>query len=118
VSYNGWKNYETWNVNLWLSNDQGTDNDVNDLARQAWEESAEWSGGYMDSRAADYAVKLGDAIEEYTKELPDVAAVLEGASMACDLLRAALSEVNWREIAEAWIDDPAEHFGTGDESDD
>jgi hypothetical protein len=23
MSYNGWKNYETWNVALWMNNDEG-----------------------------------------------------------------------------------------------
>ncbi len=23
ISYNGWENYETWNVALWLQNDEG-----------------------------------------------------------------------------------------------
>lgn len=31
--YNGWKNYETWNVALWLRNDEGLYNQARDLAR-------------------------------------------------------------------------------------
>ena len=30
VSYNGWENYETWNVALWINNDEGLYN----LARE------------------------------------------------------------------------------------
>ena len=31
VSYNGWENYETWNVALWINNDQG----LYSIAREA-----------------------------------------------------------------------------------
>lgn len=31
MSYNGWKNYETWNVALWLDNDQGTYNETREM---------------------------------------------------------------------------------------
>ena len=31
TSYNGWENYETWNVALWINNDQG----LYDIAMEA-----------------------------------------------------------------------------------
>jgi hypothetical protein len=82
-TYNGWSNYETWNAKLWLDNDQGTADEMNRMARHA------------------EAGKLAQEIKAFVLECsPDL-----GASMFADLLNAALSEVDWYEIAEAYIQD-------------
>jgi len=35
MSYNGWKNYETWNVALWIGNDEPLYRDAVNYARSA-----------------------------------------------------------------------------------
>ncbi len=96
--YNGWTNYETWNVALWLGNEQGSERYWASEAEDRFREAESSRSFTREDRAAlDLAEQLKNEIEETAPEL--------GASMFSDLLSAALSEVNWLEIARHYIDD-------------
>lgn len=93
-TYNGWTNYETWAVNLWMDNEQSTQN--------------YWAGEAVAALRKDDPVShLADRMsEEHQDAAIDLLSPLNGgSSVFADLLNAALSEVNWREIAQHWIDD-------------
>jgi hypothetical protein len=98
--YNGWYNYETWLVNLWLDNDEYECNEhLPEMARVA----------YRDATAGEYSTRDQDAAYNLAKELEDYIAeqnpLADKADLWNDLLGAALSEVNWQEIAEHLIED-------------
>lgn len=81
-NYNGWANYETWNLHLWLSNDPACQEMAEELCEglepyEAAERLKEWAQEYVDS--------LGI-----------------GPSFASDMLNASLSQVDWREVAAAF----------------
>lgn len=102
-TYNGWSNYETWAVSLWLDNEEPS--------YRYWREQAEYhhhaapkcrqvnEGIWSSSQAAKF--RLADQLK---LEVTD-AAPLDGANLYTDLLNAALSEVNWHEIAENMLID-------------
>lgn len=92
--YNGWTNYETWNVSLWIDNDQG----LYEMAREMAQEIHEEGPRPIDDTSLSLEPKhiLADRLKDWIGEMaPDL-----GASMWSDLLNAALSEVDWTEIAE------------------
>ena len=86
--YNGWTNYGTWAVNLWLSNDAGS--------YEYWAEQADGADVY------ELACQLR------AEHLDAVPVELNAVGWAADLLGAAMSAVNWQEIARHIIDDVAE----------
>ena len=74
---NGWSNYMTWDVALWIDNEVGT--------YKYWREVAEHMSIY------DLAQRLREEIEE---EQPEIE-----ASLYTDILGFGLQKVNWYEIA-------------------
>ena len=102
MSYNGWTNYETWNLALWIGNEEGSSEYWNDRARQILASTDE--DDTPERRREDAASQLSDELENETKEgAPEV-----GNGFFGDILTAAIGEVNWYEIAEHWVADVAD----------
>lgn len=101
--YNGWTNYETWLVGLWLGNDEATYNYWHGEAEECKRKAAAGLGNpYADSPEQATKLLLSDSLKEQIHNVKDdlLASNKLEASMWADLLSAALSEVNWQEIAD------------------
>ena len=87
MTYEGWSNYETWAVKLWMDNEEYTYRNFQEEAKRA-------------SRAVDSRGQLAEAIKMFHEEqLPEI------GGFAGDLLTAAFGEVDWYEIADSLLAD-------------
>lgn len=86
--YNGYNNYETWLVALWIDNDQCYLEDVQSMAN-----------GCEDSDTNN----LATSIKEYVENMPDVSKAIENGGMVADLVNSTLSDVDWYELSEMYI---------------
>lgn len=103
TTYNGWSNYPTWAVNLWLSNDEVLYNDTRDLVAAI--ASVEDSMSSVWTLEESHRFTLADRLKDWVRDelAPDL-----GATFSADLLGYAFDQVNWEEIANSWINDSAE----------
>lgn len=94
--YNGWLNYETWCVSLWLGNDEGRYRAVTEQAADFYRDAPDQA-----DREGWATIKLAGYIQESIEDENPCT----GASVFSDLMSAALGEVDWYEIAEHYIAD-------------
>ncbi len=100
--HNGYGNYETWNVTLWLHNEHDSYLQWTARAEEIKEEAGEESQDSIWTEEEYVKFTLADEIEKSVKgDNP----LVDDASMFVDLLNAALSSVNWDEVANSFIEE-------------
>ena len=104
--HQGFTNYETWAMKLWIDNEEGSQNEFRDLCIDAVdrEESVE--------DAIHAAAVMAENIWE--DRMPDL-----GASVFSDLLRASFDEIDWHDVVdsdvkELWEEKPKEEEESGE----
>lgn len=112
-SYQGWTNYPTWNVKLWLDNDEfhyrSLAEVIPTIGHQTINDRAAYEGFAPLVRERVYVIR--DYVEGYVLnnfDAPDT-------GMQADLYGWAIGQVNWQEIAASYAED---YPFTGNEDDD
>lgn len=106
--YNGWTNYETWVVNLWMDNEEGSRDYWLEVANDIYNNEAEHPavGGLGLTRKDDAIYLLADRLKDYHEDAKQEILERSGmeSSVWADLMGSALCMVNWREIAEGLLE--------------
>ncbi len=103
MSYQGWKNYETWHTALCLDNEASTYNHAQNMASAikdiALGDRRVIDGTWTAEEAARY--NLSDSLSEWVEGmLPD----LGGNHVASGLMQAAFDEIDWNEVADHYLE--------------
>lgn len=91
--YNGYTNYETWVVCLWLHNEYNS--------QKHYEERTEHLLDYTNGDKMEAKYLLANEIKE---EFFSLTPYLSKASVWSDLISHAIEMVNWTEVAESFIE--------------
>jgi putative lipase involved disintegration of autophagic bodies len=108
--YNGWKNHETWAVGMFLDGNYdgpGVYYGTVETVRVQLEDVQHPTSEYWSVEQSE-RFGVADALKDYVEEMTNPHMVdddhpvqLEG--LVADLFTAALQDVDWHELADAWI---------------
>ena len=102
-TYNGWTNYETWAVNLWLENSQGSYDYWCEQAQECYDRTH----GDAHDRLGDATTALAGMLKDQHDEMADELGLLDSEKLGVfsDLITSSLSGVDWYEIASHMLAD-------------
>lgn len=101
---NGFANYETWTVSLWMANDSATYRHYQELVRELCEAGGSSQSNFLSKREAA-AVALAETLRE---DFEVASPTADTTSVYSDLMNSALSEVDWYELANDLLNDVTE----------
>ena len=93
--YSGYENWETWNVSLWLSNDEGLYNQTIEIMDQN-------PPRYSEPAKAYFADEASEALEEFVEELLDENVITDKIS---------IHRVDWQEVLMDFIEPVRDQLG-------
>ena len=86
--YSGYENWETWNVSLWLSNDEGLYNQTIDMMREN-PPRLRYFAAYSEPAKAYFADDAATAVKDFVEELLDENVITDKIST---------HRVSWQEV--------------------
>lgn len=101
-TYNGWANYQSWAIALWIDNDSSLYTDARQMAADALSEPSEAADLRFRTPRQIAQCRLASRLKEMVEE--SVPAENDGTLFG-DLIAHSLGCADWREIADHYLDE-------------
>ena len=110
-TYNGYANYETWLVKVWIDNDQGNVEFWVVQARYLYINHAKDTKYF--TKREEAIILLSEGMKEYYEDsMPEGDDIGGLGGLWADLLHSALSNVDWHELSGMIMEQALENFET------